>query len=174
MFFLKKKLPRRLRPASTSCYYSNIKFMKCFLRTSKHFTKTFIRMARPIKEKKTVFVQFNVWLSEEKADYVKCCYNDSGCSTKAQFLLEILHDYKRIKQMKVLDETLMNELIKHRNLLSNATSNINQVAKQINTLGYASSEKDIKLGLEKMLYFVDILKKRSDELLEKAYSIMNL
>lgn len=129
-------------------------------------------MARPRKEVKTEYVSFHFDLTTEKAALFRECYRRSGCRSKVQFLCEMLHNYERIEKIQNIDTNLFDEILKHRNLLINATSNLNQIAKAVNTLGYSASEGEIKRSLEEVKSILPLLKERSDELLKKSYAIM--
>lgn len=129
-------------------------------------------MARPRKEVKTEYVSFHFDLTTEKAALFRECYRRSGCRSKVQFLCEMLHYYGRIEKIQNIDSELFDELLKHRNLLINATSNLNQIAKAVNTLGYSATEGEIKRSLEDVKSILPLLKERSDELLKKSYNIM--
>lgn len=129
-------------------------------------------MARPRKEVKTEYVSFHFDLTTEKAALFRECYRRSGCRSKVQFLCEMLHNYERIEKIQNIDTNLFDEILKHRNLLINATSNLNQIAKAVNTLGYSASEGEIKRSLEEVKSILPLLKERSDELLKKSYEIM--
>ena len=129
-------------------------------------------MARPRKEVKTEYVSFHFDLTTEKAALFRECYRRSGCRSKVQFLCEMLHNYERIEKIQNIDTNLFDEILKHRNLLINATSNLNQIAKAVNTLGYSASEGEIKRSLKEVKSILPLLKERSDELLKKSYAIM--
>lgn len=129
-------------------------------------------MARPRKEVKTEYVSFHFDLTTEKAALFRECYRRSGCRSKVQFLCEMLHNYGRIEKIQNIDSELFDELLKHRNLLINATSNLNQIAKAVNTLGYSATDGEIKRSLEEVKSILPLLKERSDELLKKSYNIM--
>lgn len=129
-------------------------------------------MARPRKETKTEYISFHFDLTTEKAALFRECYRRSGCRSKVQFLCEMLHNYDRIEKVQNIDFVLFEELLKHRNLLINATTNINQIAKQVNTLGYSATEEDIKRSLEEVKSILPELKERSDDLLKKSYQVM--
>jgi hypothetical protein len=129
-------------------------------------------MARPRKEVKTEYVSFHFDLTTEKAALFRECYRRSGCRSKVQFLCEMLHNYERIEKIQNIDSILFDELLKHRNLLINATSNLNQIAKAVNTLGYSATEGEIKRSLDEVKSILPLLKERSDELLKKSYNVM--
>ncbi|MCQ2082134.1 MAG: MobC family plasmid mobilization relaxosome protein [Lachnospiraceae bacterium] len=129
-------------------------------------------MARPRKEEKTEFVGMNFKLTIPKYILFEECYKKSECKTKTQFLISMLNSYDDIKKLEDLKDGLFDEILKHRNLLLNATNNINQIAKQINTMGYSASENDIISSLEEIKNVLPELKKRSDELLKKSYTMM--
>ena len=129
-------------------------------------------MARPRKEVKTEYVSFHFDLTTEKAALFRECYRRSGCRSKVQFLCEMLHNYGRIEKIQNFDSELFDEILKHRNLLINATSNLNQIAKAVNTLGYSATDGEIKRSLEEVKSILPLLKERRDELLKKSYNIM--
>ncbi len=129
-------------------------------------------MARPRKEVKTEYISFHFDLTTEKAALFRECYRRSGCRSKVQFLCEMLHNYERIEKIQNIDSILFDELLKHRNLLINATSNLNQIAKAVNTLGYSATEGEIKRNLDEVKSILPLLKERSDELLKKSYNVM--
>lgn len=129
-------------------------------------------MARPRKDDKTEYIGLHFDLTLENAQKFSDCYKKSGCKTKTQFLISMLNSYDDIKKLEDLKDGLFDEILKHRNLLLNATNNINQIAKQINTMGYSASENEILTSLEEIKNIIPELKKRSDELLKKSYSMM--
>lgn len=86
----------------------------------------------------------------------------------------MIQGYHCIKKKKDYDESIIDELISLHNLFSNIGSNINQIAKQVNTLGYAASQNDIRASLEKVKDILPTLKECANEVLEKTYSISKM
>mgnify|MGYP003300558102 CR=1 FL=1 len=129
-------------------------------------------MARPRKETPTVFYNHIFKLSEANHLLVEECYKTSGCRTRVQFLMEMIHNYDRIKKIQEMDDAMFDEILAHRKLLLNVTNNINQIAKEINTLGFAAEYSDIKVITEQMEALIPELKERSGELLKKTNVFM--
>jgi len=129
-------------------------------------------MARPRKEIKTEYKSLYFDLSIANADKFNECYKKSGCRTKVQFLMEMIHNYDRIKKIQEMDDAMFDEILAHRKLLLNVTNNINQIAKEINTLGFAAEYSDIKVITEQMEALIPELKERSGELLKKTNVFM--
>lgn len=125
-------------------------------------------MARPRKEIKTEYVRIHIDLSIENGTRFHECYKKSGCNTKVQFLMQMVNNYDRLKRIKEIDDALFEEILRHRRLILGVANNINQIAKQVNTLGFAAEKSDIKYLLEDMNSILPDLKERSDELLKKT------
>lgn len=125
-------------------------------------------MARPRNEVKTEYVRLHIDLSLENGKRFDDCFQKSGCPTKVKFLMQMVNNYDRLKRIKEIDDSMFEEILKHRRAILSISNNINQIAKQINTMGYAAENSDIKNCLEDIQGILPDLKERSDELLKKT------
>lgn len=129
-------------------------------------------MARPRKEEKTEYIDYHFKLTLTKSEMFEQCYEKSGCRSKTQFLMDMVMDYDRIKKLQDIDDTMFDEVLQHRRLILNIANNINQIAKQVNTSGYAATDNEIKNLLIAVENFIPELKNRSDELLKKSNTFL--
>lgn len=135
-------------------------------------TQKKIKMARPRNSDKTIFKQWNAFLPEEQYEELMRCYKSSGCTSKVQFLCHICRHFDSISAKTQIDESVIDELMDGRRLLNNVSNNVNQVAKQVNVLGYAAEHEDIRRSLESLLLQIEEVKKISEKMLKKAYKIV--
>lgn len=172
VFFHSKKTPSPFKKGSTSCnfYKKKLYWSASSALLAKAKEK---EMGRPRNKEKTVFKQWNISLTEEEYNKLNDCYNGSGCRSKAQFMCEIVQYYSQISRIKELDDSVIDELLASRRLLNNIASNVNQVAKQVNVLGYAAEHEDIRESIEILKKEMDDSKKLAEKLMKKAYIILN-
>lgn len=129
-------------------------------------------MGRPRNTEKTIFRQWNVSLTEEDYNSLMECYRRSGCVSKVQFMCRIVAYEEKISSRIRVEERIIDELLDCRRLLANIASNINQIAKQANTQGYAAEESDIRDHLHRLEEEVVRINDIGGKLLKKAYKIM--
>lgn len=129
-------------------------------------------MGRPRNEKATVYKQWNVFLTEQDYAELSKCYKQSGCTSKVQFMCQISKYYDKITMLKSSDDKIIDELLEDRRALLGAATNINQIAKQVNILGYAAEEEDIRNRLSVVEEEVKKMREIAEKLLRKAYKVI--
>lgn len=130
------------------------------------------KRGRPTKEetsKVSFRISFDVTETEKNEfkthyeRYLAVCKNTKA--TKKDFFLEAIRNIETTNAVVSDRFQMLKDLAKYKSDFGHIGSNINQVAHIVNTVGYATTEVEIAQKLEQMTKYLEMVEKKSSQIL---------
>ncbi len=121
------------------------------------------------KVSKMIVFKLNKNEHEKFEEYFK----KSGFKTKKEFLLKSVENARVANDIVTDRISLLKDLAKYKSDFGHIGSNINQVAHIVNSIGYASTEAEIASRLAEMTGYLDMVEKKTNQILSLMGKFVN-
>lgn len=129
------------------------------------------KRGRPKKEQDQKVVKMLIFkLNEEEHKRFLEHFKNSGLRTKKDFFLKSIANSQTVKNVASDRDSMLKDLAKYKSDFGHIGANINQVAHIVNTAGYAADNTQIANSLKEMTDFLQLIDKKSEQILNLMYN----